>query len=204
MVRLRTEASSEVLSPLRLSLTFKSAGFAPVTLFGMEVGKQLSSPKVGREGGIEDGASNEKRSRNVAAVTWRVLCAHITFKSLISPPLPSHHSLPPSPSARFSQQPQRRVDRKHLRRRQDSHWPLPRRIRREGECVCVCEGGRTGTMGGGVDGALDSRHFSFSTSCLSVLTPRRENGALDSRRQLSSNNLLPPSVHSSQRSVVSL
>jgi len=58
MARLRVEASSEVLSPSRLSLTFKSAGFEPVTLFGMEVGKQLSLPKVrrrGREGGTEGG-----------------------------------------------------------------------------------------------------------------------------------------------------
>ena len=57
-------------------------------------------------------------------------------------------------------------------------------------------------MGGGEDGALDSRRSSFSISCLSVLTPRGEDDALDSRRQLSSLNLLPPSVHSSQRSVV--
>ncbi len=58
MARLRVEASSEVLSPSRLSLTFKSAGFEPVTLFGMEVGKQLSLPKV-REGGREGGERGE-------------------------------------------------------------------------------------------------------------------------------------------------
>lgn len=45
--RLRVEATSEILSPTRLSLTFQSAGFEPVTLFGMEVEQQLRVPKVG-------------------------------------------------------------------------------------------------------------------------------------------------------------
>lgn len=58
MARLRVEASSEVLSPSRLSLTFKSAGFEPITLFGMEVEKQLSLPKV-REGGREESEGRE-------------------------------------------------------------------------------------------------------------------------------------------------
>ncbi|TFJ82584.1 hypothetical protein NSK_006010 [Nannochloropsis salina CCMP1776] len=44
--RLRVEATSEILSPTRLSLTFQSAGFEPVTLFGMEVEQQLRVPKV--------------------------------------------------------------------------------------------------------------------------------------------------------------
>ncbi len=46
MARLRVNAASEVLSPSRVSLTFKSAGFEPLTLFGMDVTKQLTLPKV--------------------------------------------------------------------------------------------------------------------------------------------------------------
>lgn len=42
----QVEAASTALSATRQSLTFKSARFEPITLFGMDVTAQLPKPKV--------------------------------------------------------------------------------------------------------------------------------------------------------------
>lgn len=49
----QVEAASAPLSPTRQSLTFKSARFEPITLFGIDVTAQLPKPKA-RGGAVDD------------------------------------------------------------------------------------------------------------------------------------------------------
>jgi hypothetical protein len=192
MARLRVEASSDVLSPSRLSLTFKSAGFEPVTLFGMEVGKQLSLPKVRRRGGRQ-GRRGGSEGASLGRTGWAELSQGVIVENGIEKVLAIAHvthiisslsslppSLPPIPlfiPARLPKLPKCRVDREHLRRRQDPHWPFPRWTGREGKRVCVCAGGRSGAVGGGEDGTLDSRLVVLAFQPPpSLLTPRGGSG----------------------------